>query len=233
MKRDGPKAPTVVHGSSGITYHLNKKANMIVVCLEKQFTSHVLCEENHERRVETKVQVLLASADDALLIKERSCDIHKLENSLTLRKACGLDRIPNQCLMPLPRRSLAVLFPKPWKEVKIIVLPQPGKDPTFPKNLRSISLLSTTGMRLEKVTLKIVQRHIEERGLLNASQFGFLTRHITTLQCVRLTDHVTLNFNNKISTAALLLDIKKAFDKIWHLGFLYNLFKLQFPISLI
>jgi hypothetical protein len=29
MKRDGPKAPTAVHGPSGITYHPNKKANVI------------------------------------------------------------------------------------------------------------------------------------------------------------------------------------------------------------
>jgi hypothetical protein len=29
MKRDGPKAPTTVHGPFGITYHLNEKANVI------------------------------------------------------------------------------------------------------------------------------------------------------------------------------------------------------------
>jgi hypothetical protein len=32
--------------------------------------------------------------------------------------------------------------------------------------------LSPTGKLFEKVFLKIVQRHTEERGLLNASQFG-------------------------------------------------------------
>jgi hypothetical protein len=61
-------------------------------------------------------------------------------------------------------------------------LPKPGKDPKFPQNLRPISLLPTTGKLFEKVILKFVQKHIEERGLLNASQFGFLACHSTILQ---------------------------------------------------
>jgi hypothetical protein len=48
MKRDEPKAPTAIHGPLGITYHPNEKANMTVDYLESQFTSHDLCDENHE-----------------------------------------------------------------------------------------------------------------------------------------------------------------------------------------
>jgi hypothetical protein len=50
---------------------------------------------------------------------------------------------------------------------------------------------------------------------------------------MRLTDHVNLNFNNRWSTAAVFLDIEKAFDTTWHSGFLYKLSKLEFSISLI
>jgi hypothetical protein len=49
MQRDEPKAPTAVHGPLGIIYHPNEKANVIADCLENQFTSHDLCDENHER----------------------------------------------------------------------------------------------------------------------------------------------------------------------------------------
>jgi hypothetical protein len=100
-------------------------------------------------------------------------------------------------------------FPNPWKEAKVITLPKPGKDPKFPQNLRPISLLSTTGKLFEKVIIKILQEHIEERGLLNASQFGVRARHSMTLQSMRLTDYVTLNFNSKLSMAAVFLDIQK------------------------
>jgi len=44
--------------------------------------------------------------------------------------------------------------------------------------------------------------------MLNAGQFGFRARHSTALQCTRLADHVTLNFNN-MSIAAVYLGIGK------------------------
>jgi hypothetical protein len=49
---------------------------------------------------------------------------------------------------------------------------------------------------------------------------------------MRLTDHVTLNFNN-MSTAEVFLDIEKAFDTTWHTGLLYKLSKMDFSASLI
>jgi hypothetical protein len=120
----------------------------------------------------------------------------------------------------------------PWKEAKVVALLKPGKDPKFPQNLRLISLLPSMGKVFEKVVLEIVKRHIGERNLLNASQFGFRARHSTTLQCMRLADHVTLHFNN-MSTAAVFLDIEKAFGTTWHPGVLCKLSKLQFLTSLI
>jgi hypothetical protein len=120
----------------------------------------------------------------------------------------------------LPRRPLVHLthlinhciglshFPTSWKE------PKPGKDPKFPQNLRPISLLSSTGKVFEKVISEIVKRNIiRQRNLLNASQFGFRARHCTTLQCMRLVDHVTLHFNNNMSTAANYMEIAHTDDR--------------------
>jgi hypothetical protein len=134
---------------------------------------------------------------------------------LKLRKVCGLDCIPNECLRHLQKRPLVHLthlfnhclllshFPKAWKVAK------PGNDQKFSHYLLPFSVLSTTGKLFEKVILKIARKHIEERSQLNASQSGFRARHSTTLQCMRLTDHVTLNFNNNIFTVAVFLDIEK------------------------
>jgi hypothetical protein len=101
---------------------------------------------------------------------------------------------------------------------KVITLPKQGKDPKFPQDLCPIRLLSTIGKLFEKVIVKIVERHTAERGLLS-----FHARHSTTLQCMRLTDHVTLNFDNNMSTVAVFLDIEKSFDPTWHSGLLYEL----------
>jgi hypothetical protein len=40
---------------------------------------------------------------------------------------------------------------------------------------------------------------------------------------MRLTNHVTLNFNNDLYTVAVFLDIEKAFDTTWHTDLLYEL----------
>jgi hypothetical protein len=116
----------------------------------------------------------------------------------------------------------------PWKDTKIVTLPKPVKDSKFPQNLRLIILLSTTGKLFEKVILKIVQRLIDEKGLLNTGHFGFRARHRMTLHCMRLMDHVTLNFNNNMSTAAVFLDIEKAFDTTWDNCLLYKLSEMEF-----
>jgi hypothetical protein len=60
--------------------------------------------------------------------------------------------------------------------------------------------------------LKIVQKHIGEAKLLNASPFGSGASLSATLQSVSLTDEVTHNFNNDIFTAAVFLDVQEAFD---------------------
>jgi hypothetical protein len=105
----------------------------------------------------------------------RPCELQKLVNSVKLRKACAIDNIPNECLRQLARRPLVYLthliihclrlshFPTPWKEAKIITLPKPGKDSNFPHSWQTISLLSTTGKPFERIILKFVKRHIDEK----------------------------------------------------------------------
>jgi hypothetical protein len=85
----------------------------------------------------------------------------------------------------------------------------------------------------EKVILRTIQKHIEERNLLNAHQFGFCADHSTTLQSMRLVDHVTLNFIKYILTAAVFSDIEKAFENTWHSDLLYKLSEFEFLSSLI
>jgi hypothetical protein len=50
---------------------------------------------------------------------------------------------------------------------------------------------------------------------------------------MRMTDHVTLNFNNSFSMAAVFLDFRKAFDTTRYPGLVYKLSKLHFSFSLI
>jgi hypothetical protein len=96
-------------------------------------------------------------------------------------------------------------------EAKVMTIPKHDKDTKFPQNLRPISLLFWR-----------VRTHTEEKGLLNAIQFRFRDHHSTTLQCITLMNHITLNCNYDMSMAAVFLGIEKAFQTIWHLGLLYK-----------
>jgi hypothetical protein len=147
MKRDGQKASTAVHGPLGITYHPKEKANEVANCLENQFIFYDMCFENNERRVETRFQELFVSVDDTPLGKVRPYNIHKLVNTLKLRKTCRLVGIPREYLRRLPRRPLTHLihlfnhylrlsnFSKRWNAAKHISLLKLAKDPKFPQNL--------------------------------------------------------------------------------------------------
>jgi hypothetical protein len=95
INRDGPRASTDIHGPLGIQFRQLEKANAITGCLEKQFT-HYLCEENHERPLEARVQALLKAVDSDPPERIRPYDLQKLINSLKLRKACGIHGIPNE-----------------------------------------------------------------------------------------------------------------------------------------
>jgi hypothetical protein len=75
MKRDGPKAPTAIRWPLGFTFHPLEKATAIADCLEKQFTSHELSDEKHERRVEARAQTLLENVDNNPLEIIRPCDL--------------------------------------------------------------------------------------------------------------------------------------------------------------
>jgi hypothetical protein len=119
-------------------------------------------------------------------------------------------------------------FPNSWKEQKTIAFQKPGKD----LNLRLISLLSTTG-KFKKRYSEDIPKANERKNLLNSNQFGFRANHGTTLLCMRLTDHITLNFNKNISPAAVFLDIGKAFDTLWHLGLLFKLSTIEFSTNLL
>jgi hypothetical protein len=167
-KRGEPNAPAAIHGSLGPVFYPNEKANVNTSTnyLENLFTPHKVCDTDHERRVEARVQALLTAVDENPPANFRPHDVSKGIRSLKLGKACGIDDIPNECLRHLPRRYLVLVthlfnhclrlchFPASWKEAKTIALPKPGKNPNFPENLCAISLLCTMDNLLEKLILK-------------------------------------------------------------------------------
>jgi hypothetical protein len=68
---------------------------VIADCLENQFSPRDLCDENHEQQVVARVQAFSKAMDDNPFETVRPCDRQKLIKSVTLKKVCGIDGIPN------------------------------------------------------------------------------------------------------------------------------------------
>jgi hypothetical protein len=106
MKRDGPRVSDPIHDLLGAKYHPIEEANASAYYLGNQFTPHDLCDENHERWVEARVQALLESVDSNSPKRVRSCDVQKIVKTLKQREVCGIDGIPNECHRSFPRKLL-------------------------------------------------------------------------------------------------------------------------------
>jgi hypothetical protein len=117
----------------------------------------------------------------------------KLLNFLKLKKACGIDGIPNECLRHFPRRSLVHLthlinhcirlshFPTSWKEAKVVVLPKPGKDSNSLKIYVRLAFCSRRAKVFEKVILKIAKDISKKETCL--MQVSSASTHVTARHC--------------------------------------------------
>lgn len=242
-KKFSAPPPTVIQAPTGQKYDPEDQANAIADSLEQQFRPHEIINIARKQEVETlaseKLEAAAANMYHYPLITP--LETKNLLSKLNIKKAPGPDRVQAGCLKFLPRKALVKLthiynaclkfqyFPTQWKEAKIITIPKQGTDPTRPQNLRPISLLSPLGKIFEKILLKRLFTIFTENNTIPAAQFGFRAGHGTTLQLLRLVDHITTQFNNKSSTAAVFLDIEKAFDRTWHPGLICKLESTGIP----
>jgi hypothetical protein len=158
------------------------------------------------------------------------------------RKAPGQDTISNAALKNIPPKGIVMLtnifngclrlgyFPSAWKTGIIITIPKAGKDHNLPVNHRPITLLSSVSKLLERVVLKFLLDAVGRK--IRHEQFAFRSNHSTSLQLVNVIDHLCLKANNKEKTAAVFLDVEKAFDRVWHDGLLHKLHVLGTPIQI-
>lgn len=112
-----------------------------------------------------------------------------------------------------------------------IMLPKPGKDPSSPTNHRQISLLNSLSKVLERLLLNRLNIYVLPK--IRPEQFGFRPQHSTTLQLVNVIDDIVNQNNRRRKTPAVLLDLKKAFDKVWHTGLIFKFIAMGIPTQLV
>jgi hypothetical protein len=166
--------------------------------------------------------------------------IKKLPNN----KAPGEDEIPNIIIKNFSRKAVVQLhyiinaifklqhFPSHWKNAIVIPIPKTGKK-AEPGNFRPISLLNTLAKLTEKIIQIRLNRLDKKLKLTRDEQFGFRPGHDTSQQVARIVTDVTHNYNKNKVTVMALLDIQKAFDRVWVQGLTYKLIKLKLPPNFI
>lgn len=163
-------------------------------------------------------------------------EIKKMKN----KKAPGQDLITTNILKQLPGhgiRFLQVLFngilrlthwPLQLKFAQIILIQKPGKPPTEVNSYRPISLLPTISKLLERLILRRINENSMQEAWLPNHQFGFRQQHSTIQQCHRLTNIIQTAQQRKSFCTTAFLDVRQAFDRVWHRGLQYKIKKF-FP----
>ena len=106
-------------------------------------------------------------------------------------------------------------IPDKMKIAKVIPIYKSGHHQDL-GNYRPISILPQFSKILEKLFLNRLISYIEKQQILVKNQFGFRKKHSTESALVTLIETVTDALENKESTVAIFLDLKKAFDTINH-----------------
>ncbi|KAL0269181.1 UNVERIFIED_CONTAM: hypothetical protein PYX00_006993 [Menopon gallinae] len=172
-------------------------------------------------------------------------ELKEIIKKLPKNKAPGPDQIGNQLIKNLSRKAVVQLmyiinaiikyqhYPSKWKIAEIIPIIKPNKDETKPDSYRPISLLPSISKVTEKVILNRLEKLDKKLRLTPDEQFGFRQNHSTTQQVGRIVTDVTRHFNRGHVTAMLLLDIQKAFDRVWIDGLLYKLIDRGTPTHIV
>jgi len=144
-------------------------------------------------------------------------------------KSPGPDNIPYAFLQNFTNQHLLKLlkfynyifdngFPNQWRESLIIALLKPGKPATAATSYRPIALTNVLCKTLEKIINWRVQAHLEETNFYDPCQSGFRAGHCTLDPLCRITDSIQKCLLNGKYCLAVFLDIKGAFDSVWHHG---------------
>ncbi|XP_061725406.1 uncharacterized protein LOC133531290 [Cydia pomonella] len=229
-----PIRPLLDDTDGYLKYTAKDRAKILARSLEQQFRPNPDTDPQHTadivQHVRDYLSVPVQTHDDPLYFSPSQVQA-SIKRHCNPRKAPGPDEIPNMALRHLPLNTLAAVarlfngilrsghFPDIWKTGRVIVLPKPGKDRKDPKNYRPITLLCNLSKVFERMLLRHLSPHITPRP----EQFGFRSQHSTTLQLTRVLHHMGAALNKKEFTVAVLLDMEKAFDRVWHDGLIYKL----------
>lgn len=154
-------------------------------------------------------------------------EIHNNIDSLKGGSAPGWDSLTSELLKKISPCILEPLqhifnlslsqgiFPKKFKESKVILLHKKGDTKTI-TNYRPISLTSNLSKLLEKSIKKRLVNYVEKYKILSDNQYGFRSSKGTQNAVSDLVTSIIEETDKGMKPVLILLDIEKAFDSVSH-----------------
>jgi len=224
---------------NGITYDTNMdKAELFgsrfaAVSSDENLTNSF---KTRKAEVEKQMQAELEDSHNTSTVDNEkiNCEF-EMHEMLDALKSCkknsapGEDRISYEILKHIPRSSQIVILkfynhvwrngylPPDWKESMIRRMLKPDKLPFNVISYRPVALTSTLCKLMEKMVSTRLRWWMEDKQLFNKFQFGFRKNRSTIDQILRLADDAHKAVHNKQYTLAVMIDLEKAFDLVWHI----------------
>lgn len=201
----------------------------------------------HTNHVNQRVQNYINNCviNDENVDNVTTTEVINIIKRLKTSKAPGLDKVHNTLLKRLPQKAIVLLtmiinacitlsyFPQQWKVAKVIAIKKPNNPSDQPTSYRPISLLSALSKVLERAILTRISRHLQDKHVIPAQQHGFQQHKSTVTQLQKVTKHIKTQLGNRTSTGVVLLDVEKAYDRVWHQGLVYKLIETETPRYLV
>ena len=106
-------------------------------------------------------------------------------------------------------------------------------DPSVVSNYIPISLLGAVGKVLEKVVHKHLFNFIRDHEVLSALQSGFFPGDSTVNQLLDIYNTFCKSLDEGKEVRAVLCDVSKTFDRVWHRDLLFKLESISVSDSLL
>ena len=163
-----------------------------------------------------------------------SDDIAKIIQKLDSNKAHGHDMI-SICMLKICGNSIYKplqlifrsctengKFPSEWKKANVVPIHKKGNKQTL-ENYRPVSLLPIYGKIFERLIYNSLFEFFIANELISSNQSGFKPGDSCINQLLSITHEIDKSFDDGYEVRGVFLDISKAFDKVWHNGFIYKL----------
>ena len=183
--------------------------------------------QDSEKTVTDYMKKIETNSASLFLTPTCAVEIENIIGNLKSKTSSGWDGISNKLLKEVKHvlayplsvifnKSLVYgVFPEIFKWADVIPLYKSGAT-TETTNYRPISLLPTLSKVLEKLLHKHVYTFLDNTGQIFQSQYGFRSKHSCEHAVQELVGNILKGIENKKYTAAIFLDLSKAFDSLEH-----------------